>query len=343
MVGRTKKRAPPKKRGLPNQDVSPPRQRESPLPRRSPRRTNSPQAGNDWDFGNINVSPNDQSLESKANLDVGSDLIEPGLVADHFENDNENVTEDKLHSSTATNSKTSMADSSRHPNDAGKKAATTDDSSSSDKSSSSDDSDDVARSAPTRPRGKILAFQSRFGQGKQLRLGAPSADESSEDSSDLSVVDRKDSAHSATTTGRGKILAGKNLRRLLPTAQTRSTKTAPRDVGQCIYFDVFSTYARQTLPSAEEFDEIMAAVKSVTINVTSQRSGSTNRMSQLNSEVSSWNTNSHHPAQFTMIVLVKMVFPLNQHMMSELIILIISKPLLLIQSYCNTHYQAMKI
>ena len=92
MVGRTKKRAPPKKRGSPNQDVSPPRRRESPS-RRSPRRTNSPQAGNEGDFGNINVSPNDLSLESQANLDVGSDLVEPGLVADHFENDNENVTE----------------------------------------------------------------------------------------------------------------------------------------------------------------------------------------------------------------------------------------------------------
>jgi len=63
-----------------------------------------------------------------------------------------------------------------------------------------------------------------------------------------------------------------------------------RDVGQCFYFDVFSTYARHNLPNAEEFDEIKAAVKSVTTNVTSQRSGSTNRMSQLNSEVSSWNT-----------------------------------------------------
>jgi curved DNA-binding protein CbpA len=118
-----------------------------------------------------------------------------------------NNPEDKLHSSTATNSKTSMADSSRLPNDAGKKASTTDDSSSSDESSSSDDSDDGARPAPPKARGKDLAFQSRFGQGKQVRLGAPSADESSEESSDSSI-DRKDSAHSATTTGRGKILAG---------------------------------------------------------------------------------------------------------------------------------------
>jgi curved DNA-binding protein CbpA len=77
-----------------------------------------------------------------------------------------NNPEDKLHSSTATNSKTSMADSSRLPNDAGKKAATTDDSSSSDESSSSDDSHDGARPAPPKARGKDLAFQSRFGQGK---------------------------------------------------------------------------------------------------------------------------------------------------------------------------------
>ena len=66
---------------------------ESPLTRRSPWQTNSPQAGNEGDFGNINVSPNDQSIESQANLDVGSDLVEPGLVADHFENDNKIVTE----------------------------------------------------------------------------------------------------------------------------------------------------------------------------------------------------------------------------------------------------------
>ena len=36
-----------------------------------------------------------------------------------------NDPEDKLHSSSASNSKTSMADSSGHPNDAGKKAAAT--------------------------------------------------------------------------------------------------------------------------------------------------------------------------------------------------------------------------
>jgi hypothetical protein len=63
---------------------------ESPS-RHSPRQTNSPQAGNKGDFGNINVSPNDQSLDSQANRDVASDLVVPGLVADHFENDNKDV------------------------------------------------------------------------------------------------------------------------------------------------------------------------------------------------------------------------------------------------------------
>jgi hypothetical protein len=173
-----------------------------------------------------------------------------------------------------------MADSSGHPNDDGKKAAGTNASSSSDESSN-----DGARPAPPKARGKDLAFQSRFGQGKQVRLGAPSADESSEDSSDSSI-DRKDSAHSATTTGRGKILAGKNLRRVLPTAKNRSSKS--RDFSQCVYFDMFSSFARHLLP--EDIDEILPIVESVTTNATSQRSGSTNRKSQLNSEVSSWNT-----------------------------------------------------
>jgi len=77
---------------------------------------------------------------------------------------------------------------------------------------------------------------------------------------------------------------------VLPTAKNRSTKAVARDGAQCAYFDVFSTYAHHKLPEAEEFDEILVAVKSVTSNVTSQCSGSTNRMSQLNSEVSSWNT-----------------------------------------------------
>jgi len=53
-----------------------------------------------------------------------------------------NDPEDKLHLSSASNSKTSMADSSGHPNDAGKKAAAAAASSSSDVSSSSDDSFD---------------------------------------------------------------------------------------------------------------------------------------------------------------------------------------------------------
>jgi len=187
-----------------------------------------------------------------------------------------------------------MANSSGHPNDAGKKAAAKAAASSSVLSSSSDDSsddssndrEDGARSAQTRGRGKDLAFQTRFGQGKHVRLGAPSADESSEDLSN----DHNEGAHSATITGRGKILAGKKLRQVLPTVKNRSTKSVPRDVAQCVYFDVFLAYACHKLPNAEELDEIRAAVKSVTTNVISQRSGSTNRMSQLHSEVSSWNT-----------------------------------------------------
>ncbi len=114
----------------------------------------------------------------------------------------------------------------------------------------------------------------------------PSADESSEDSSN----DHNKGAHSATTTGPGKILAGKQLCRVLPTAKNRSTKSSPRDLALCVYFDVFASYARHKLPEAEDFDKILAVVKSVTTNVTSLCSGSTNHMSQLNSEVSSWNT-----------------------------------------------------
>ena len=145
--------------------------------------------------------------------------------------------------------------------------------SSSDDSSedSSNDCGDGARSAQTHGRGKDLAFRTRFGQGKQVHLGAPSADESSEDSSD----DHNEGAHSATTTGRGKVLQGKKLRRVLPTAKNRSTSTIPRDVAQCVYFDVFSTYARHKPPEAGDFDEIKAAIKSATTNVTSQRSCST--------------------------------------------------------------------
>ena len=106
-----------------------------------------------------------------------------------------NDPEDKVHSSTASNSKTSMVVSSGHPNDAGKKAAGTDASSSSDESSSSDDSEDGAGSSPTQSRGKNLALQSRFGQGKQTRRVLPTSDDSSEDSSD----NPKDDARSATT------------------------------------------------------------------------------------------------------------------------------------------------
>ena len=129
-----------------------------------------------------------------------------------------------------------MADSSGHPNDAGKKAAATAASSSSDMSSSSDDSsddsrndcEDRARSAQTLGRGKDLAFRTRYAQGKQVHLGAPSADESSEDSSD----DHNKGAHSATTTGCGKVLPGKKLHRVLPTAKNRSTKSVARGMVQ---------------------------------------------------------------------------------------------------------------
>jgi len=161
-------------------------------------------------------------------------------------------------------------------------------SSSSDDSSddSNNDGEDRARSARTRGRGKDLAFQTRFGQGKQVHLRAPSADESSEDSSD----DHNKGAHSATTIGRGKVLRGKKFHRLLPTAKNRSTKSVARDGAQCVYFDVFSTYAHHKPPDAGDFDEIKAAIKSATTNGTSQRSCSKNRMSQLHSEVSSWNT-----------------------------------------------------
>jgi hypothetical protein len=74
-----------------------------------------------------------------------------------------------------------MADSSEHQNDDGKKGVGTTASSSSDESSSSDDSSDASSndrgSAPTLPRGKNLAFQSRLGQGKQLRSVFPTADD----------------------------------------------------------------------------------------------------------------------------------------------------------------------
>ena len=77
---------------------------------------------------------------------------------------------------------------------------------------------------------------------------------------------------------------------MLPTAKNKSTKSVARDGAQCVYFDVFTTFARHLPPDAGDFDEIKAAIKSATTNVTSQRSCSKNRMSQLHSEVSSWNT-----------------------------------------------------
>ena len=82
-------------------------------------------------------------------------------------------------------------------------------------------------------------------------------------------------------------MKAKQLRPELPTAKNRSTSKS-RDFSQCVYFDVFTSYARHLLP--EDIDEILPIVESVTTNVTSQRSGFTNRMSKLNSEVSSWNT-----------------------------------------------------
>jgi len=86
-----------------------------------------------------------------------------------------NDPEDKLHLSSALNSKTSIADSSGHPTDAGKKAAAKAAASSSDVSSSSDDSsgdssndrEDGARSARTRCYGKDLAFQRSLGKANR--------------------------------------------------------------------------------------------------------------------------------------------------------------------------------
>ena len=321
--GGSSKRGPPKERGSPIQVVPPPTRR-----RESPRRSGpsvqehsddrlsptSPQPSNEKEIVNMQISPNDQSLDSQVNNEPAVNDPKEKLHPPTATNEEPPVNdisldsqannepppvydpEEKLHSSPALTSKTSMADSSGHPNDGGKKAAGGANSSSSDESSSSDDSEDGTGSAPTRSRGKDLAFQTRFGQGKQLLSALPTAhEESSEDSS----IDRKDDgARSATTTpARGKDLAfqsrlmkAKQMRRELPTAKNRSTNSNARDYAQCVYFDVFSNYSRHTLPSAVEFDEIMAAVMSVKTNLTSQRSGSTNRMSQLNSEVSSWNT-----------------------------------------------------
>ena len=167
MVGKSKKRRPPKQRGSPTQEVSPRGQRGSPRQSGSSVQEDfddrflptSPQAGNEGDLGNIHVSPNDQSLDSQANNDVApevladnyendnKDNVAPEELADNCENDNKvrasnsppaNDPEDKLHSSTASNSKTSMADSSGYPNDDGKKAAGKAASSFSDESSSTD-------------------------------------------------------------------------------------------------------------------------------------------------------------------------------------------------------------
>jgi hypothetical protein len=89
MVGKSKKRHPPKQRGSPYPKVPPPRQRES--PRRSGSSVQehsddrvvlptSPQAGNEGDTGNIHVSPHNESLDSQVNNDVGSDSVEPELL-----------------------------------------------------------------------------------------------------------------------------------------------------------------------------------------------------------------------------------------------------------------------
>jgi len=90
-----------------------------------------------------------------------------------------NDPEDKLHSSSASNSKTSMADSSGHPIDAGKKAAAKAASSSSVLSSSSDDSSedssndggDGARSAQTIGRGKDLYFEQDLRKANRYTWG----------------------------------------------------------------------------------------------------------------------------------------------------------------------------
>jgi len=302
MVGKSNKRRAPKQRGSPTQEVSPrgesPRQSGSSVQEDSDDRVlpTSPQAGNEVVLGNMHVSPNDQSLDYQVNNNDSPEVLAeviaaPEVLANEDRASNPplvNDPEEKLHSTTASNSKTSMANSSGHPNDAGKKAAGTEASSSSDESSSSDDSSDDSSnesedgegSAPTQARGKNLRLQSRFGQGKQTQRVLQTSDDSSEDLSN----DCSDDARSATTSACGKDLAfqsrlgqGKQLRPVLPTAKNRSTKSSPREVSQCVYFDAFTCYACHQLP--ENIDEILAVVKSVTTNVTSQRSGSTKCMS----------------------------------------------------------------
>ena len=101
--GGSPKRGPPKERGSPIQGVPPPTRR-----RESPRRSGSsvqdsddrfflptsPQAGNEVDTGNIHVSPHDESLDSQVNNNAASDSVVPGLLPDHFVNDNKDVDAD---------------------------------------------------------------------------------------------------------------------------------------------------------------------------------------------------------------------------------------------------------
>ena len=124
MVGKSKKRRTPKQRGSPTQEVPPQRRRES--PRRSGSSVQedsddrflptSPQAGNEGDLGNIHVSPNDQSLDYQANNDVSPEVLAaPEVLANEDRASNPppvNDPEEKLHSSSALNSKTTMANSS---------------------------------------------------------------------------------------------------------------------------------------------------------------------------------------------------------------------------------------
>ena len=128
MVRKTKKRGHPRKGSLPSQEgVPPPRRRESPRRSGSSVQENSddrilptsPPPGNEKEIVNIQVSPNDPSLDSHANNeppvndpkeklhsstannqlpvndqshdsqdnnDVASDSVVPELLADHFEN-----------------------------------------------------------------------------------------------------------------------------------------------------------------------------------------------------------------------------------------------------------------
>jgi len=60
---------------------------------------------------------------------------------------------------------------------------------------------------------------------------------------------------------------GKQLRPVLPAAKNRSTKSSPRDVSQCVYFDAFTSYARHQL--SENIDEILAVEDELWRNGTS--------------------------------------------------------------------------